>query len=230
VPATAHRRGRNTPCVWRDNAQLRRFAGASGPPWRLVLVSRGLRSSVASAGQLTRSPSGGVRRLPLHPGPYGEQCQSTKNSGPRRRRASASPARIRQSNLWDLRGLEQAGRAFAAIEKCTRERWIPARNARDAAELEVELAVLGSGLVRQPRAGGEFAITVGTFALQGDTTSLAVPVPMAPSALAALVLSCQTRALSDAAREALLTALRRAAARLGDSHRRRPSPTPRGGP
>jgi DNA-binding IclR family transcriptional regulator len=66
---------------------------------------------------------------------------------------------------------------------------------------------------------------------QGDITSLAVPVPMLPAPLAALVLSCQTRALSDTDREALLTALQRTAARLGDSHYgRRPSPAPPGGP
>jgi len=62
----------------------------------------------------------------------------------------------------------------------------------------------------------------------GDITSLAVPVPMVPTPLAALVLSGHTRALSDADREALLTALRRSAARLGDSyHWRRRSPSTR---
>jgi len=63
---------------------------------------------------------------------------------------------------------------------------------------------------------------------QGDITSLAVPVPMIPTPLAALVLSGHTRALSDDDREALLTALRRGAARLGDSyHWRRRSPSTR---
>ncbi|HEX7300444.1 MAG TPA: hypothetical protein VF257_15705 [Solirubrobacteraceae bacterium] len=66
---------------------------------------------------------------------------------------------------------------------------------------------------------------------QGDITSLAVPIPMVPAPLAALVLLCQTRALSDADREALSAVLRRAAARLGDTHDpRRPSPSLPGGP
>jgi hypothetical protein len=53
---------------------------------------------------------------------------------------------------------------------------------------------------------------------QGATTSLAVPVPMVPTPLAALVLTGRTNALSGDGRWALLTALRRAAARLGDSY------------
>lgn len=66
---------------------------------------------------------------------------------------------------------------------------------------------------------------------QGDITSLAVPVPAIPTPLAALVLVCHTRALNDEDREDFLTALRRAAARLGDSyHWRRPSSSTRGNP
>ncbi|MGH2945354.1 MAG: IclR family transcriptional regulator [Solirubrobacteraceae bacterium] len=61
---------------------------------------------------------------------------------------------------------------------------------------------------------------------QGDITSLAVPVPMVPTPLAALVLSSHTHALSDDDREALLTALRRTAARLSDPyHWRRRAPS-----
>lgn len=52
----------------------------------------------------------------------------------------------------------------------------------------------------------------------GDTTSLAVPVPMVPTPLAALVLAGPASTLSGDEREALLTVLRRAAARLGDSY------------
>jgi DNA-binding IclR family transcriptional regulator len=55
---------------------------------------------------------------------------------------------------------------------------------------------------------------------QGNITSLAVPVPMLPAPLAALVLSCQARALSHPDREALVNALRRGATRLGDSKQR----------
>jgi DNA-binding IclR family transcriptional regulator len=63
---------------------------------------------------------------------------------------------------------------------------------------------------------------------QGDTRSLAVPVPMVPTPLAALVLSGPTRALSGDEREALLPVLRRAAARLRDSHHwRRGAPSTR---
>jgi DNA-binding IclR family transcriptional regulator len=65
---------------------------------------------------------------------------------------------------------------------------------------------------------------------RGDTTSLAVPVPVVPAPLAALVLLCQTRALNDGDREALLTALRRAAARLGDPTPVAHPPAPPGGP
>jgi hypothetical protein len=61
--------------------------------------------------------------------------------------------------------------------------------------------------------------------------SLAVPVPIVPTPLAALVLSSHTSPLSDDDREALLTALRHAAARLGDYHHwRRGSPSTREGP
>ena len=48
-------------------------------------------------------------------------------------------------------------------------------------------------------------------------TSLAVPVPMDPAPLAALVLSSDMRALRDDDREALLTVLREAAGQLNDS-------------
>ena len=61
---------------------------------------------------------------------------------------------------------------------------------------------------------------------QGATTSLAVAVPMVPTPLAALVLTGRTNALSGDESGALLTALRGAAARLGDSNpcrRRSPS-------
>jgi DNA-binding IclR family transcriptional regulator len=54
---------------------------------------------------------------------------------------------------------------------------------------------------------------------QGETRSIAVPVPMIPTPLAALVLGGPTGALDGDEREALLTVLRRAAARLGDSSR-----------
>jgi DNA-binding IclR family transcriptional regulator len=52
---------------------------------------------------------------------------------------------------------------------------------------------------------------------QGNVTSLAVPVPMDPAPLAALILSSHTRALGDNGREALLTVLRDAADRLNDA-------------
>jgi hypothetical protein len=58
--------------------------------------------------------------------------------------------------------------------------------------------------------------------------SLAVPVPIVPAPLAALVLSGHSRALDDDDGEALLTALRRGAARLGDSYQwRRRAPSTR---
>jgi DNA-binding IclR family transcriptional regulator len=52
---------------------------------------------------------------------------------------------------------------------------------------------------------------------QGSVTSLAVPIPMEPAPLAALVLSSHTRALNDDGREALFTARRDAAERLNDA-------------
>jgi DNA-binding IclR family transcriptional regulator len=52
---------------------------------------------------------------------------------------------------------------------------------------------------------------------QGNTTSLAVPVPMDPAPLAALVLSSDMGALRDNGHEALLTVLLEAARRLNDS-------------
>jgi DNA-binding IclR family transcriptional regulator len=63
---------------------------------------------------------------------------------------------------------------------------------------------------------------------QGDTTSLAVPMPMVPTPLGALVLMGPASALSADEREAHLTVLRGAAARLGDSYLwRRPSSSTR---
>jgi DNA-binding IclR family transcriptional regulator len=59
---------------------------------------------------------------------------------------------------------------------------------------------------------------------QGNVTSLAVPVPMIPAPLAALVLSSYARDLSDDAREALLGVLRDAAERLSNAQ---PSSRPR---
>lgn len=53
----------------------------------------------------------------------------------------------------------------------------------------------------------------------GDVVSLAVPVPMIPTPLAALVLSCHARVLSHDGREALLAVLRDAAERLSDAQR-----------
>jgi DNA-binding IclR family transcriptional regulator len=63
---------------------------------------------------------------------------------------------------------------------------------------------------------------------QHHAMSLAVPVPMVPAPLAALVLTCPATALSDDERERLLTVLLDEAARLGDPyHWRRRSPSPR---
>jgi DNA-binding IclR family transcriptional regulator len=60
---------------------------------------------------------------------------------------------------------------------------------------------------------------------QGETRSLAVPVPMVPTPLAALVLAGPASALTSDKRKVALAALRDAAARLGDSyHWRRHSP------
>jgi DNA-binding IclR family transcriptional regulator len=61
---------------------------------------------------------------------------------------------------------------------------------------------------------------------QGETRSLAVPVPMVPTPLAALVLAGPPSALTGDQREVAVAVLRDAAARLGDSyHWRRRTPS-----
>jgi DNA-binding IclR family transcriptional regulator len=55
---------------------------------------------------------------------------------------------------------------------------------------------------------------------QDDATSLAVPVPMEPAPLAALVVSSDTHGLSDHDHEALVTVLRDTAAQLNDAQSR----------
>ena len=109
--------------------------------------------------------------------------------------------------LWTL--LPATESAGGSVLLAYRQSWRDAQRPADDHMASVDLEARAAKVRRDGYAANA----------QGDVMSLAVPVPMDPAPLAALVLSSHTGALCDNGREALLTVLRDAADRLNDAAR-----------
>ena len=106
--------------------------------------------------------------------------------------------------LWSL--LPATESAGGSVLLASRQSW---RDAQRPADSDIASLDLEARAAEVRRDG--YAVDT-----QGSMTSLAVPVPMDPAPLAALVLSSDTRPLSDNGSKALLTVLRDAAKHLSD--------------
>jgi DNA-binding IclR family transcriptional regulator len=111
--------------------------------------------------------------------------------------------------LWSL--LPATESAGGDVLLAYRQSW---RDAQRPADEHIATVDLEAHAAEVRRAG--YAVNT-----QDNATSLAVPVPMQPAPLAALVLSSDTYGVSDNDREALITALRDTAAQLSDAQSRR---------
>jgi DNA-binding IclR family transcriptional regulator len=107
--------------------------------------------------------------------------------------------------LWSL--LPATETAGGSVLLAYRQSWRDDQRPADDRTVIVDLEAR-SAEVR----GDGYAVNV-----HGDVTSLAVPVPMEPAPLAALVLSSHARGLTGHGRQGLVTVLRDAAARLNEA-------------